>query len=135
MLTPEGSGEAEAPPVSGGWWPQFDAYSARRERERRQRLRDEAEAEEAAREDAVQAEIAALLHAQEALDAERRDLERLRALVARNAPEGLSEAAQRAFTLAKETQSRAALFALQRELERQVQEEQFLLMAVLLADD
>lgn len=63
---------------SGGWWPDYE-HVARQRRKRRQEIED-AEAETQRLADAAEREIASLLHAQEAKDAERADLARLQRL-------------------------------------------------------
>lgn len=120
---------------SGGW-EYFFSRPDRREAERKRevaRLAAETIADETDR------QIAAFLHAQETHDAERRELERLKA-----GADAFSEAevqatfSQRvalAHARALTQQNTSALLAFDRELRRQIEEEEFAVLLVLALDD
>lgn len=118
---------------SGGYFYDIDAHhsarSRRKERERELKL-DEIELER-------DREIARLLHEQEARDADRADLTRIQALADRYA--GTRQPVPRniaaALLKAQEERSRNALEQLQREVERQLEEESIAIAALLLLDD
>jgi hypothetical protein len=123
---------------SGGWFYDFDYH--RRAREKRRRELEEIEEEQERIEDAVNREIARLLQIQERKDAERKDLERIKALVKRyphvDTSEVNSDRVQQALQAAQQKQSRANLERLQREFERMVREEDdFLALVIALADE
>ena len=135
-----GGGVASAAPAitaaadqpSGGYlWPRYEIELARRRAEKR--ARDELEEESRAIQDETDREIALILRDQEAKDARRAELERLRELVTRSATEAqMRELGERVFTayqraITKHTFSAAE--ALERELDRALEEEQFLLLA------
>jgi hypothetical protein len=121
---------------SGGFFYAFEAQRERARRERQKRLDDEAEAERIA--DETAREIAAYLHRQEALDAERRELDRLKSLVdlaaRERASEAFSERVQAAYDRATVNMTTSALLAFQRELERQMEEEEYAVLLLLLDD-
>ncbi len=122
---------------SGGFYGAYEDWAARRRRRERQQL----EAEQAAQaiRDAIDREIAELLHAQETEDAEREELDRLAALVKANADrqaqDALNERVQVAFTRAAAQYNLSALLALDREMQRQFEEEEFSLLMALAIDD
>lgn len=102
----------------------------RRERKRRQELEEESERIE---EDTTR-EIARILREQEAQAARRAELQRLSQLVEAYAGRGtesaLSERVQRAVDKAAQSQALYALYALERELQRAVEEEEFMILAL-----
>jgi len=122
-----------APDETGGWWAAFERdYS--RHRARRQRVEDE-DREVEAIPDPVSREIAQLLREQEAKDAERAEVERLRVL-ARSYDEGAIDAKfDRAIAMAANARSLAAARVLEMEAQRVVEEEEFLMTAALLVID
>lgn len=114
------------PDVSGGFFSAYDRlHAARRKRDRELWL---AEQEAQQLQDELDREIAMLLRKQEAEDAERLELQRLSDLVKKYADLAASEAASdrviKALARANATQSAAALVALQREIDRQLDEEE-----------
>ena len=130
-------GDAPVPPpadasFTGGFIYAYEREQARRRRERkkRQELEDEAERIE----EETSREIARLLHEQEAKDARRAELQRLSELVDTYARRGteaaLSERVQKAISKAASKQTTWALYALERELRRAHEEEEFLLSAL-----
>lgn len=130
-------GEAPAPPAqdegfAGGFVVAYEREQARRLRERKRRRELEEESERI--EEETTREIARLLREQEAKDARRAELQRLSQLVdtyARRGPETeLSERVQKAITKAATKGTNWALYALERELQRAAEEEQFLLQAM-----
>lgn len=130
---------AAPPPVvaqssGGGFFHMFDYHRARRERERRRRKELEEEAQRI--EDETTREIAQLLHAQEAKEAERIELERLQALADRFAtkPLGLPARTRAALYDAAEARTRNSLLKMQREIERMYREEDAALIVLLNSD-
>lgn len=130
------TGEAPQQDAVGGWfWFQY-------EKERERRRRRQAELEEAQEDaeriaDETTREIARLLQAQEAKDAERANIDRLRRLVQQYAADARSDSArvQAALAAAQQKATRAALERLEREIERMREEEEVaLLMALALVD-
>lgn len=109
-------------PPSGGFFYDIDAHAFKR---RRHKERQERELELETIEEETSREIAKLLHAQEARDAERADLARIQALADRYA--GTRQPVPRniaaALLKAQEERSRNALEQLQREIERMLDEE------------
>lgn len=132
---------ADAPPPaptvtdsnSGGYFFDIDAHYMRR-RVRKQR-EEELELDEIQAE--TDREIARLLHEQEAKDADRADLERIQAIADRYA--GTRQPVPRniaaSLLKAQEERSRNALEQLQREIERQLEEETIAIAAMLLLDE
>lgn len=115
---------------SGGFFFDFDRYSARR----RKRQRELDEAEEAVESLApVDAEIARFLQAQERRDETRAQVEQLYALAEKAKRQDMSARAYAALLAAQEKQTSGALEALEREMDRMHEEEEFALM-LLLAD-
>ena len=133
-------GEAPQPPqqdTSGGW-AFFFRYEREREERRRKRREQEEREEEARRiEDETTREIAKLLRAQEARDAERAELERLQALADTFAgqPLGLPARTRAALLRASERRTVNALQQMQREIERMFEEEEATALAMLMMDD
>lgn len=125
------SAPAATQQYSGGYGVAFAleqrALRYRWEREKAKRLAEEAQEQQ----EKVDAEIARLMHAELARQAELAELQRLRLLVARNAQiEGVNESVQMAFDRARAEQSFSRLQALQRELNKALEDEE---MAVLMA--
>ena len=124
---------ASAEQPSGGWWQAFERdyerHKARRKRE------EEENAEIEAIPDVVSREIAQLLREQEAKDAERAELERLRS-IARSYDGGEIDAKfNRALEVAANARSLAAARVLAQEVARVREEEEFLMTAALLVID
>ncbi len=120
---------------SGGFEYAFERERARRKKERERLEELKAEAERI--EDETTREIARFMRQQEAKDARRDELTRLQSLVDRfkaNA-ETTNERIERAVQKAAEKQTQWALFALERELERAREEEEFVLIALRAALD
>jgi hypothetical protein len=127
---------------SGGWEPKrryfLYAYEAqllrrRAEEERRLQLLEESKAID----EPISREIAELLRKQEAIDAERADLARLKGLVAQYRSEGIQDLAPRvaaAYARALAQENFSALQALDRELRRQLDEEELALVMILLTE-
>lgn len=128
--------------LSGGWERRryfYTAYERELKRridednERRQRL-EESEAIE----EPISREIALLLRQQEAIDAERAELERLKRLVAQYGRDSMGDLSPRvvsAYTRALAQQNFSALQALDRELRRMMEEEEMAILMVLAMDD
>ena len=127
--------EAEA---TGGWFAFLNTYERqladRRDRERKRR---ELEEETDRIEDATDRQIAQLLREQEAKDARRAELERLTALARSNADieaaRQYSERVAKALQAAIERGTLEAAQRLEKELRKAQEEEQFLLLAIMLA--
>lgn len=121
---------------TGGFFVTFEREMARRERERRERLEAEESAQAIA--NARDREIAAFLHAQEAMDGERAELERLTGLVTQfadqQAESAFNERVQAAYVRALAQQNASALLAFERELRRQIEEEEFAVLMALALD-
>jgi hypothetical protein len=117
---------------SGGWWREFEVERVR-SRDRR-RKRDEDDAAVGSIQDAIDREIAALLHEQEAKDAERAELERLRSLARAYDGEVIDARFASALKRAAEAKALAQAQALLREAER-VEDEEFLMAAMLVVID
>lgn len=135
-LTPTVAGSATVDSFSGGFLYEYERHSAARAR--RRRLEEEAAAEAAEAQDARDREIAAYLHAQEALDAERADAERLRTLAQRYAAhkdnQALADRVKVAYVRAIAQANHSAVEALRRELDRQLEDEEFAVLMILLED-
>lgn len=119
--------------ATGGNW--FMRFESELERKRR-RKRKEEEAEEATQAlQAVEREIAAILHADLKADAERQDLERLRAMVAqfadREAEAAMSERVRKALVRAQTQANVSALLAFERELRQMLEEEEMFVLMML----
>lgn len=126
------------PEFTGGFWLAFEREQVRKAAERRKRKEAEDEARRLAEaaSDAVQAEIAQRLHEDARREAEAADLARLRQIVtAITQTDELSARAAAALAEAQAKQTRAALERFERELARQIEEEEFLLLAALTVDD
>lgn len=126
-------------PTTGGWLflNSFEAeLQKRRERERR---RKELEAEVDGIQDELDRDIAQLLHEQEAIDQRKADLERLgqlaRVQADIDAARQYSERVAKAYERAVEKGTYSALEALDRELSRAREEEEFLVLAMMLLAD
>lgn len=117
---------------TGGFVVAYERELARRRRERKKRQEREEEAQRI--EEETSREIARFLHEQEAKDARRAELQRLSELVDTYARRGteaaLSERVQKAISKAATKQTAWALYALERELRRAHEEEEFLLSAL-----
>lgn len=124
---------------SGGWL-FLNQYEAE-QRRRRARARKRKELEEASEqiEDALDRNIALLMREQEAKDEKRKDLERLGSLAKQNADleaaRAYSERVATAFARAVTQGNYSALEALDRELRRASEEEEFLLTAIMMLLD
>lgn len=122
---------------SGGFFIDYERYSSRRKREQTERRQAEDDAK--AIQDALDREIAALLHAQEGKDAERAELIRLDSLIQRlDAEEARSlfnERVTKAYARALAQQNVSALLAFDRELQRQLEDEEFAVVMALALDD
>lgn len=109
---------------------QRELIRRKRERERRRELEEEAERIE----EETTREIAQLLREQEAKDARRAELQRLSQLVdsyaRRTAEAELSDRVQRAIDKVTSKGTTWALYALERELQRAIDEEEFVLKAL-----
>jgi hypothetical protein len=118
---------------SGGFYFAFERETERRRRERRKR--EEAEEETQQLQDDIDREIATLLHQQEAEDAEAQELNRLKAMVAqfadKAAEEAMTERVRTAFVRANAKQNIASYLALEKELNRAMEEEEFMILMVL----
>lgn len=125
-----------APPeVTGGGWASYFAaeQAALQARSRRRKAREDEEAAERELQDARDREIAAFLHAQELLDAERDERARLMALAARYAvAEDVPERVRRAALAAQAKATQAAIDALGREIERAREDEDIAALLILL---
>lgn len=123
-------------PFYGHFYLAYERQLRRRREEERKRLEALAEVEEI--EEATAREIAQLLHKQEALDAERRELERLENLVReyRRVPQvDLPSRTQKAFVRAAVQRNISALQALDREMRRMLEEEEIAVLMLLLNED
>jgi hypothetical protein len=131
-------GEAPAPPpqseASGGFWYDYDIEQSRRRRKKREQEEREAEAREL--KDKVDAEIALLLARQEAEAERQAELDRLQRLVKAHsgAQLELSDRAKIAYVRALTQANFSAMEALDRELQRQIEEEDFAVLMLLLND-
>jgi hypothetical protein len=130
-------GPAPAPPAqdetfSGGFFVAFEREQARR----RKRQKELDEAEEAAKEiqEALDREIAQLLHQQEREDERRAELDRLKGLVAKfdRIDDDTNERVVKAFARARAQANVSAYLALERELQRAAEEEEFAILMLLL---
>src|SRR5690606_28748654 len=123
---------------TGGWLflNSFEAELQRRRREEEERRALEEAADEIQNE--LDRSIAQLLREQEAIDARKAELDRLAALVRAQsdleAARAYSERVARAFERAAEKGTFSALEALDRELKRAREEEDFLVMALMLLE-
>jgi hypothetical protein len=128
---PEPTPVAEDRPA-GGLVYHYEREMARRRRERKRRAEREEESERIA--DETTREIARILREQEAKDARRAELQRLSQLVdayaAGDAEAALNERVQKAIAKAAAKHTTWALFALERELQRAIDEEDFMLQAL-----
>lgn len=125
-------GTTEQP--SGGFV-YISAYERRlRKFEEEQRRLEEAKASESLIQDELDAQIAALLHEQEAKDLERADLARLQALADeyKGRTPDVPMRVQKALIEAQERRTFGALQALKRETDRMLEEEEFVLLLLLI---
>lgn len=124
---------------AGGWGFYNQWELERTRRKKRKKELEELEAERERIEDAQTREIARFLQEQEAKDTRREELQRLSRLVASyqaaKASSDVSDRVQKAITKAAERQTTWALLALERELKRQNEEEEFILEALRIALD
>lgn len=129
-------GEAPAPPVQegggGGFLYAYELEQSRRRRKRREQ--EELEEEARALQDKVDREIALLLRAKEAEDEREAELARLQKLVREHSREqlALSDRAKIAYTRALTQANFSALEALDREMQRQMEEEEVAVLTLLL---
>jgi hypothetical protein len=118
---------------SGGWFMRFESELTRRRR-RREEI-EEAEEATAQLADAVDREIAQHLHADLKAEEERRQLERLRTMVAqfadREAETAMSERARKALLRAQTQANVSALLAFDREVQRMLEEEELIVLMML----
>lgn len=130
-------GEEPVSSSGGGWYIAYELELARRRQERKRR--EELEEESERIEEETSREIARLLREQEAKEARRADLQRLSALVARYAGRAdtaeLGQRVQKALSTAASKKTNWSLFSLERELQREREEETFLLNALRIALD
>lgn len=122
---------------TGGFFMHFERHATRRDREREER---EAAIEATkALEAEVDREIAQFLHEQQAQEAQRKELDRLSTLVAqfadRQAELAFNERVAKAYARALAQQNASALLALERELGRQLEDEEFAVLMALALDD
>lgn len=125
---------AQAEEFTGGFLFAFEQEMARRRKKRK----EIEEREQAAQDlkDQVEREIAAFLYEQEKADERRAELQRLRSLVRAHAraQSELTERAQRAYARALAQENFSAMQALEREIERMLEEEEAALMILLNED-
>lgn len=133
------SGGESPPPTpvesNSGGWAFFLRYEQERDRRRRKR-REELEAQEAEETlPPVDQEIAKILHKQEREDERRQEVERLRKLVSEHSDMRFdSPKLNQAFQKAAERQSLSSLLKLDKELRRQLEEEEIAVLLLLLND-
>ena len=129
---PEPESPTATESFSGGFVVAYEREVARRRRERKKRQEREEEAERI--EEETTREIARLLHEQEAKDARRAELQRLSELVDTYARRGtqatLNDRVEKAIQKAAAKQTVWSLYALERELKRAHEEEEFILSAL-----
>lgn len=138
----DGSTPPQPPPTTevftGGFVVSFEREMRRRERARRKREEDAEQAQKALQSE-TDRQIAAFLHEQEAQDAARHEIERLSQLVTRfadkEAESAFNERVSKAFVRAAAEQTASAMLALERELRRQFEEEEFAVLMALALDD
>ena len=123
----------ETPSGGWGWFNRADAERARRISDRRKRKEDDEEVESIP--DAIDREIAALLREQEAKDAERAELERLRSLARSYDGGDIDARFARALDKAANARTLAAARMLDMEVARIREEEEFLMTALLAVID
>ena len=121
--------------IGGGGWrwdSEYDRYLDRKRKKRKREI-ELAEAEEAAQQlDAVESEIARLLHEQEKKDLERAESERLLRMARRYADSvEIADKLREAMAKAAALETFGALEALKRELERTAEEEEVALLLIL----
>lgn len=122
---------------SGGFLYEYERHHRARAAAKTQRRKAERKAQKLA--DAVDREIAALLHASEAKAAKASELERLSQLVARfadaQAEDAFNERTQRAFNAALAEANAQNLALLSQALNEQLEEEEFVVLMALALDD
>lgn len=131
-----GGGGVVTPDQPTGGWPFLSTYERELSRRREEEVkRREIEEESEHIQDALDRDIAILLRKQEAEDAKKAEMARLLALAKQNADlqaaREYSERVARAFERAVKRGNFSALEALDRELKRAQEEEEFLLIAIL----
>lgn len=135
-VTASTSGAAPVTDTIGGggwrWDSEYDRYLDRKRKKRKREI-ELAEAEEAAQQlDAVESEIARLLHEQEKKDLERAESERLLRMARRYADSvEIADKLREAMAKAAALETFGALEALKRELERTAEEEEVALLLIL----
>jgi hypothetical protein len=118
--------------ATGGYGFYASYERALKQKRNRDRELEEAEAAQRQLQDETERELARFLQEQERKDAERQNIERLRKLVNQaNAAELQDERIRQALEFAQLRQSQASLEKLQREIEKQQDEEAFVLMLLL----
>jgi hypothetical protein len=127
-----GDAPAQADTPTGGFLYAYELEQTRRRRERREQ--EEREEEARALQDKVDREIALLLRAKEAEDERDAELARLKALVREHSSEQLelSDRAKVAYVRALTQANFSALEALDREIQRQLEEEEAAILMLLL---
>lgn len=124
---------------SSGGWEFFFRFDQERSRKRRRREEIE-EAEEAVQQipNEVDREIAQLLQKQEREDERRAEIERLRGLVSRyadaQAERAMTERARAALARVRERQSISSLVKLEKELRKQMEDEEMAILLMLIND-
>lgn len=124
---------ADSPQQASGGWEFYESFDRERRRHK-QRLAELDEQEEAEQriKDEKDAEISKLLHEQERKDFERDQLARLKNLAMKySAQDADTERVKTALIAAQQMQTFATLQRLAREIERQLQEEEFVLLLLL----
>lgn len=129
------SSTPELDAYSGGFWGAYEFERQRRAKARRKRLEEEEEIE---RLQEVDREIARLLRAQEEADEKRREIERLSSIVAqfadREAKDAFNERVADAYAAYRAKLTIAALEKFERELQRQLEDEEYAVLQLLLED-
>lgn len=125
--------------VTGGGWLFLNQYELEKQRRRaRDRRRKQLEEESERIEDATDRQIAQLLRVQEAKDDKREDYERLATLARANADldaaRRYSERVATAYARVLAQGNYSAIEALDREMKRAAEEEEFLLLSILMLD-
>lgn len=123
------------PVETGGGYGYFDGYDRyRRKRDKDLQRVEDAKESEASIPDQLDAQIAQLLHEQEAKDLERADLARLQALADeyKGRTPDVPERVNAALLAAQERRTLGSLLALRRETDRTMEEEELVLLLLLL---
>lgn len=126
---------AATPPTSGGFWYAYEQHRARSARSKREQEEDEEDARQL--QDKVDREIALLLQKAQAEGERKAELNRLQQLVKAhsNAQLQLSDRAKIAYVRALTQANFSAMEALDRELQRQLDEEEITALMILLNED